>query len=165
MNAVTITEGGSAWVNIATVILTDDDLENEALVVRACENYYSCKCRMYMPVDWESLNTSPSIVAILIREDDDEEYEMSVDLHFTVVYEKDTYAYFLFGHEAIGIYSEGGVEDLVEASKKGVIFSVFKWAGRSSTPFNLLCEYDGWAAFFEITEDEYDMISKTLEEK
>jgi hypothetical protein len=76
---------------------------------------------------------------------------------------KNSITYFLFGEISVQVYKNekelGNLGYLNEVSKKS--HGVFAYNPIVHTPVNLLGVFSGWAAFCEITEEEYCKLKTT----
>ena len=66
----------------------------------------------------------------------------------------------LFGENASARYNEGGIDELMEHIDEDV-YDVRKYdftEGQKEAYFTGILEYDGWAGFTEITEEDYNKI-------
>jgi hypothetical protein len=68
--------------------------------------------------------------------------------------------YFLFGSDAVGIFSvNNDVQDVIDAYENSeVSYQVFEFNPLETTGWTLLSEFNGWRDFAIITQEEYNKL-------
>ena len=67
--------------------------------------------------------------------------------------------YFLFGRDAIRVYEDDGIEEVVRQYEDNIIlYETFVFKEGVTTPVELLSAYNGYNDYVTITEEEYNLL-------
>jgi len=144
MKAVTLIDTGSDFMNIGTVILTGDRIEDETLIINACEAHFSAKCKLHLPINWERLESWPGTDVVLIKDDDGEEYEHEIDMQVTALYGRQTRVFTALSESAPNYVGVTSVDEalLIEQNEPDEELRVFE------TPMEATAFLEGLEAGF-----------------
>jgi hypothetical protein len=158
MKAVTLLETGTDWPMIGTVILTGDIEGDEQLLLSVLSDHFEAEVTLTHPINWGWVTQANGVdVRVKFVRDEEECFE-TLDMQNTWLYAKSKY--YLFGSYVVRQYEQGDhnnvVEGLIECDGTLQEFESL------CSPTTVIDACEGWDSFCEISEDEFKMYAKGI---